>query len=520
MVCVEILDRSLRKPCLQRATSLLQKDLMKNYKLRIAAAFAAGALTFTGAGMVAPTALAQENGAEPTLAPSQGAHQIDPNATGTLNIFKYEGDPGTEYVDAAPTGATPLPGVTFNVQRVDGVDLTTQDGWAELATMTPTNLQGNTLGATTAVTTGANGQATFTGPVGVYLVTETAFGSYTVAPPFLITLPYAGENGAWQYERNVYPKNQNVKPDKQVNDNDAALGENLHYTINAPVPAGDLDTLTITDPLNANLALVADSAVVTAENVTFVDGDYTVSYADNTLVVDFTEAGLAKLQTARVGAPDLAVSVAFDAEVASLPTDGVITNTATVTYPNGATLNTDVDVNGTPTPTSTTFAPITITKTGTGLESGDTLDGAVFEVYHCNAQDELLGEALTIATTNTGPTATELTTGGFANGQSTVTGFGLPATSFSGGNTGSVENTYCVLETQAPTGFVRNPEPQPVNYDSASNTFTVSVNNQKDSIFGQLPATGAWGIVIAFLIGLALLARGLYTSYRDNKATA
>lgn len=490
---------------------------MKNYKTRIAAAFAAGALTFSGVGMVAPTAMAQVNGAEPTLAPSQGANQIDPNATGTLNIFKYEGDPGTEYVDAAPTGATPLPGVTFNVQHVDGVDLTTQDGWAELATMTPTDLQGNTLGATTAVTTGANGQATFTGPVGVYLVTETAFGSYTVAPPFLITLPYAGENGAWQYERNVYPKNQNIQPDKQVNDNDATLGGNLHYTVNAPVPAGALDTLTITDPLVDNLALVDSSAVITAEGVNLVPADYTVTYTNNTLVVDFTEAGLAKLQAARVGAADLAVSVSFDAQVVSIPADGNIPNTATVTYPNGVELDTDVDG----TATSTTFGNLTITKTGTGLESGDTLDGAVFEVYHCTADDELVGEALSIATANNASSvADELTTAGFDGTQATVTGYGLPATSFSGAGTGATENTYCVLETQAPSGFVRNPEPQPVNYDAASNTFTVSVNNQKDSIFGQLPATGAWGIVIAFLIGLALLARGLYTSYRDNKATA
>lgn len=368
---------------------------MKNYKTRIAAAFAAGALTFTGAGMVAPTATAQVVGAEPTLAPSATANQIDPTRQGTLNIHKYEGDPGAEYVDAAPTGLTPLADVTFNVQPVVGVDLTTQGGWEELAGMTATNLGDNTLGATTAVTTNAAGLATFTGPVGVYLVTETAFGSYTVAPPFLVTLPYAGENGVWDYERDVYPKNQNVQPDKQVNDNDATLGGNLHYTVNAPVPAGALTELTITDPLVDDLALVNGSAVVTAPGVTFVAGDYTVSYDNNTLVVDFTDAGLAKLQTARQPNADLAVSVAFDAQVISIPDNGNIPNTATVTYPNGAQIDTDVDG----TATSTTFGTLTITKTGTGLETGDTLNGAVFEVYHCEA-GELVGEALDIATAN------------------------------------------------------------------------------------------------------------------------
>lgn len=497
---------------------------MKNNTSRIAALFAAGALTLSGVGFVASTAVAQDQGAEPPLPPAAAADLIPADATGTLNIHKYEGDPEAGYVDAAPL-LPPLAGVTFDVQRVQGIDLSTQQGWADLAGITAADLGGFTAGPATAVTTEANGLATFTGAVGVYLVSERGFGDYSIAPPFLVTLPYAGENGEWVYTRDVYPKNQEVKPNKQVDDNGATIGTNLSYTINAPVPAGAITEFVITDPLDASLALQTGSvAVTTTPDAGLVAGtDYTVATDNNTLVVTFTESGRAKLETARQAAVDLTVSVAFDAQVVSIPAGGVIANTATVTYPNGLELDTDVDTNGDGTPespTSTTFGDLIITKTGTDLEAGDSLAGAVFEVYHCSDQDELLGEALTIATSPTGPTTSALTTVGADGAAATVTGYGLPASSFAGGDTGVTANNYCVLETQAPDGFVRNPEPQPVSYNAASNSFTVTVNNQRDSVFGQLPATGAWGIVIAFLIGLALLARGIYTSYRDNKATA
>ncbi|MDU3176028.1 MAG: SpaA isopeptide-forming pilin-related protein, partial [Corynebacterium striatum] len=119
----------------------------------------------------------------------------------------------------------------------------------------------------------------------------------------------------------------------------------------------------------------------------------------------------------------------------------------------------------------------------------------------------------------TGSPSTKLITSGGDNRSSTAQGYGVPISSFAA-NTGTTNNDYCVLETKAPEGYVRNPEPQHVTIDVNARTLAVSVENQKNNIINQLPATGAWGIVLVFLVGLLLLARGLYTSYKDNRAQA
>lgn len=497
-------------------------------KKKLSALLAAGMVTFTGAsfGAAAPT-FAQD---PTTTAPASTADLVDPARAVSLTINKKLGDP----TDAAAASDLPgVEGVQFKIERIDGVDLTTNAGWQELAGMSATNLNGNSVGYTTTITTDGSGVASInTGTdanfkVGVYRVTEIQKTGYTVAPPFLITLPYSGTGGTWTYDRTVYPKNQSVVPNKQVDDTGATIGTNLAYTINAPVPAGALDRFNIVDELNANLALQTTPAItVTAPDVTFDPAaDYTIDTENNTLTVNFTRAGLDKLQAARLTNPALQVSVGFSAQVVSIPDDGTINNTATVQLPNGGTITTDVDANsdGTPdTPTNTVFGTLTINKNAS--VAGD-LSGATFELYQCH-QDAgkwvVDGSALTVATSADGPSATTLTTADSDDADTTaaVNGYGVPIQSTAGGATGTVANTYCVLETAAPAGYVRNPEPQPVSVNLEARTLTANVKNEKDSLLGQLPATGAWGIVLIFLIGLGLLARGLYTSYRDNKQEA
>ncbi|AKK03921.1 fimbrial isopeptide formation D2 domain [Corynebacterium epidermidicanis] len=478
---------------------------------------AAGALTFGAT----PVVLAQPAGTETplaTVAPAPGAG-IDANATVSLTINKFEGEVGNT--------STPLPGVTFLIQRITDIDLTTQQGWADLATRT--GAAPGALDAGFTKTTGTDGKITVTNPevtVGAYLVTEQTLDGYSTAAPFIVTLPFNDPaTGDWNYSQTVNPKNQDVRPNKQADDSQATLGGVMGYTINAPVPAGTLDRFNIVDTLQTGLTLDPASVVVAttgAPAITLDAGDYTISTANNTVRVDFTSTGLSKLSNARATDPTLQVTVAFKATVTSIPATGVITNTATVELPNGGTVDTDVvddDPNTPDQPTSTTFGNLTLTKTGgTAAE----MNGAEFQLYQCapTAADpnkfELLGAPISVASTADGATRSDV----LVTNQDTYTGYGIPATSFSGGGTGDIANTYCVLETKAPSGYVRNPEPVKVNYDAATKTFSVTVNNAKDSIIGQLPATGAWGIVLVFLLGLALLARGLYTSYKDNKAQA
>lgn len=506
---------------------------------KIAAALAATTLTLT-TGFVGPGANfafaqetdaestpAEEAGAETPLAPNSDAGLIDADADVALTIEKYLGEPGDT--------STSLPGAKFRVERVNDIDLTDPAGWAQVGNLSPadenlsvTPVEGGDNGVFTTndqgvinLTTAANGMS-----VGVYRVTEVQFENYTVAAPFFVTLPY-DNNGAWEYSRTVQPKNQDVTPNKQVKDDGVTIGKALEYTINAPVPAGELNRFNIVDNLveNLNAPAAGDVTVSTNGDVELANGtDYEISVNGQEVRVNFTDAGRGKLQEARQANPGLQVSVNFSAVVNSVPEGGVINNSATVELPNGQDSTTDDG----DTPTNTVFGNLTITKTSPASEGS--LNGATFELYQCSSQDDgsyqLLGEAVEVASAASGEnitTGTEMTTaGGGADDASdaTANGYAIPLQSTSTGATGVVVNTYCVLETQAPEGFVRNPQPQPVNVDIENRALSVAVENQRDSIIGQLPATGAWGILIAFLVGMAFLVRGLYTSYKDSRATA
>lgn len=250
-----------------------------------------------------------------------------------------------------------------------------------------------------------------------------------------------------------------------------------------------------------------------------------MGYDSNTLTVTFTDAGRSKLQKARTTDAGLQAHVAFHTTIVSIPANGTITNTANVAIPGG-TVNTDVVDGGKQGPTSTKFAPLTLTKTGSDSPAADALTGATFQLYLCQQDQntkkwQLQGNPLQIATTPTGSPTNALTTGKGEGAQpNTFNGYGLPVSSFAGGSAGAVGNTYCVLETKAPSGYIANPEIQPVTYTEDGNTFTVTVNDQKNTVLGQLPATGAVGIVIVFLVGGALVLRGIMTSRRDDDDNA
>ncbi|OFM29814.1 SpaH/EbpB family LPXTG-anchored major pilin [Corynebacterium sp. HMSC072A02] len=503
---------------------------MNKASTRLAAFVAAGAISVAGAGFAAP-ALAQttttpQAGVEAAPAPvtRSAASVIDATKPVKLTITKYLGDPGDT--------STPLADSEFKVQRVD-VDLTKQEGWKQLSGYTAADAPID--GGFTAVTkkTDSNGVATFDElKVGAYKVTETNRAGYTTAPPFLVTLPH-DVDGKWVYEQTVEPKNQKIVPSKQVKDAGATIGTQLTYTVNAPVPADALTRFIIQDPLNAALKVDTQKVKVSLDGATngatLAASDYntTLDTATNTLQVEFTKDGLAKLQKARKGAPGLKVLVEFPATITKAPEGGVITNTAKILLPNGAVVDTNGDDPATPdvedNPTTTTFGTLTITKTSGNAKEDDSLDGAEFELYQCKKEGEnwqLLGKPLNMATTAEGTPATTIVTSGSTGTapslKSEAKGYTIPVQSFAAA-TGVTTKDYCVLETKAPKNFVRNEVPQHVTVDLAAKTLAVEVDNQRNSVLGQLPATGAWGIILVFLVGLALLARGIYTSYKDSR---
>ncbi|MDC7109783.1 SpaH/EbpB family LPXTG-anchored major pilin [Corynebacterium pseudodiphtheriticum] len=558
---------------------------MVSFKSRVIAICAAGTLAIGSAAVAAPISFAQETadtavggevtgdaGAEgavnlPFGAPAAAgspnglptaaqADLIDANNTGTLKIKKILGDPqlngGATHHGAPSEDSKFLQGATFNIKRLD-IDLTVQQGWRTLNDLVanPEKIEETPDHSTQPAeekrsqTTNTEGEATFDEiPMGVYVVTEESREGYSTSAPFLVSLPYSdGNSGKWEYTRTVYPKNQEFRPNKQVDAQGATLGSNMAYTINAPVPAGTLSNLKITDNLIENLQLVADSP---APKVSFSEGngagtpltagaDYNLTATDQLLEIEFTESGLGKLEQARIGKPNLQVHVQFEAKVVSLPAAGQsITNTAEIEYPNGAKVTTDspaADGEADPKPTRTDYANLTITKFTNDTEGDVDLSGAEFELYRC-VDKELKGEAIPVSTTETlteGFNPVEATTLTTVKSQQNeregeFRGYGIPVRTYAAGGTATQDYEYCVVETKAPDGFIRNPEVHKLNLQTATANqaaeLSVRVENQRDNFLSSLPATGAWGIILVFLVGLGLLARGFYTSRKDGRATA
>jgi fimbrial isopeptide formation D2 family protein/LPXTG-motif cell wall-anchored protein len=367
------------------------------------------------AGVLALTAAAGFVAVTPAAAVTQPGN-IDPTIARTLTIHKSALGPengqqiGTGQEVTVP--GTPLSGATFTAALVQGVDLTTPDGWNAVSTLTPATAASRvTVADTYTATTGTNGVAIFNGgdslPIGLYLVTETALPAEATNPaaPFLVTLPFpTGPGGApanqWIYDVHAYPKNAvtdltKTRVPAPANSVEARNPDLIRWAISADVPTlagGDsLDIFTITDTLPTDLDYLATGPtgvaptsvrVANAAGVTqnFVAGsDYTLLYDATTrnVTATFTPAGLTRL-TALPGG-DVTLNVLTRA--VTIPASGIITNTATSVV-NGATET----VTG-----STPIGQLTVFSFQSENGVRTSLTGAVYQVF-LNQNDANLGQ--------------------------------------------------------------------------------------------------------------------------------
>lgn len=353
------------------------------------------------------------------IAPAQAVTlpgNIDTTIPRTLTIHKLALGPengqqiGTGQEVTVP--GTPLAGATFTAARVQGVDLTTNDGWTQVSTLTPQTAANRvTAEDTFTATSGTDGTAVFNGgdtlPLGLYLVTETELPAEATnaAAPFLVTLPFpTGPNGApanqWIYDVHVYPKNAVTDLTKTripapANSAEARNPDLIRWAINSDIPtlaAGDtLDTFTLIDALPVELEYLATGptgvaptsvTVTNAANIpqTFVAGtDYTLLFDETTrnLSLTFTPTGLTRLSGLQGG--DVTLNVLSRA--IAIPASGIITNSAT-SIVNGAT---ETVTGSTPIGQLTVFA-----YQGDGANRTP-LAGAVYQVF-LNQNDANLGQ--------------------------------------------------------------------------------------------------------------------------------
>ncbi|MGN5734526.1 MULTISPECIES: SpaH/EbpB family LPXTG-anchored major pilin [Arthrobacter] len=459
-----------------------------------------------------------------TVAPASALTQsgnIDPTIARTLTIHKSALGPqngqqiGTGQEVTVP--GTPLSGATFTAALVQGVDLTTPEGWTAVSALTPATAASRvTVSDTFTATTGTNGVAVFnsgdTMPLGLYLVTETVLPVEATNPaaPFLVTLPFpTGPGGApanqWVYDVHVYPKNAVTDLTKTripaaANSVEARNPDLIRWAIKAGIPtlaSGDsVETFSLTDTLPVELSYLAtgptgvaptsvrvENAAGIAQN--FADGtDYNLGYEEATrnLTATFTPAGLTRLASLPGGAVTLTVLT----RAVTIPASGIITNTATSVV-NGAS---ETVTGNTPIGQLTVFAFQSENNVRTPLA------GAVYQVF-LNQNDANLGQNAV-----------------FING----------IQNWTTGANGIVEipiitpGNYYVRELTPPAGF-QLPTPSQVQTQvvAGPSSTTAPVQNYVEFKHDQVPAfalplTGGDGALWFTVGGIGLIAIALGTA--------
>lgn len=488
----------------------------KTFALAAAAAFAT-ATPLAVAPDLAPVAIAQ-----------QANNAIDASKPVSLTISKQDNTPGQDQ--------KAISGTEFKVERIkmtNGLD--TAKGWEEANEI----VEGGATAATVDETigtkaTGSDGTVKFDNlKVGLYRVTEMTNGDYTVAAPFLVSLPLTEEDGTINYNPTIEPKNQLINPTKAVSDTNKNVGDTVTYTVKAPVPAGDvlqdgsrtISDYRIEDQVPEAFTLNDGSAEVTLLNSTetLAEGDYTVTYANNRLVVNFTDAGRTKLANLRKDNPELQVQVVFGATVKSIPANGTVVNTAEVFVPNrdGSIKSVPerdiIDGNKTTNDTKTQYVNVVFSKTvnDKNKDNDKTGAGAEFQVVPCS-DGKVSNDAVALNAANEAGKAqagnTFTTVGGDDSAPASVTAFALQF---------DPETEYCAVETKAPAGYLVNPEPQKlVKGDDVNGrpVYTVTTNDVTDNIWGRLPATGERTMLYILALGLVLFGGG--AAYKLSRRNA
>lgn len=466
----------------------------------------------------------------PALAPAavaQTASNIDVNKTGSITIHKRDGAEAVTRDDGNVNpnpGGTALPGVTFRVQQVNGVNLGTNEGLAAASKLTVESARAQGLQAGTTQVTGPDGTANFGNlPVGVYLVTEeNAPEGYAPGAPFLVFIPMTnpGNTSQWNYDVNVYPKNSKVNAEKKVEDADQNVSDRVTFTISSdvPSPASDenISKYIVNDDLQENIVSTTQNDVTVAlsdgSQTLTAGADYNVAVDPGTqkVTVTFTPDGLAKLTTAKKANASVKVETKIVATVKAVDdaNQGHLVNDATVTSNRGGGSG---DVTKNTNEVNTYWGKLKIVKTG---DDNKPLNDAVFELYRCTDANTL-GDKVTIGDQSNWTTAND----------GTVTINGLHVTDYENGAEISAAKKYCLVETKAPNGYELLSKPVEVNFTRAdlantndgTDAITQAANIKNVPSNGpKLPLTGGAGIGLLALLGAALVGAGAFWAKRNS----
>lgn len=516
-----------------------------------------------------------------SAAPGPDFGNIDPAATGSINIHKHEyQNPSSTIIgqpDEATTLPNPLAGAKFSITKITSiggtaVDLNTGAGWDSLDGITANSdcsVTDAVLG--TSVQTAATNAQGFVAqgnlPVGAYLVCETVTpdGVNDKASPFIVTVPYPHHTGTaadnnetakWVYDVHVYPKNSRGGIVKDISEQqDLALGAQVQFPVTADVRRIDgaefFTYFAVRDEFDSRLT-PGDPAVTSVK----VDGTdvnaslYKIVTKGQTSFVVFSNEGLNWLTA---NAQGKSVEVVFSATVTGVG-NGTIKNIATLftdtdstapvpgdpgdpTNPGPDPENplvpgdpgdpTDPNYPGDPgdpfepTPSNeveTVWGSVTLKKSDSGDKTTG-LSGAKFKVYESASPYAATCSATPVgAAVELNGSELEVTSG--ANGVVSIAGLFVKDT-----NTGSASTHRCYVieEIEAPAGYSL-----PTGNDKYTALTVAAGNSDLSSTpilntkreFPFLPNTGAAGQLLLTLGGIAgvALATGLLLVRRRKQA--
>lgn len=510
---------------------VLEAVMLKRLKSLAVASLVACSLTLGGA-----SAFAANNDKAPW---DNGAP-----ATGSLTIKKLkDGEAqGTE---------TPVPGAEFTVTEVDKVNnqafnLKTEQGWKDLAKQVDA-LNKGTVTATLKdvdakkMETQQDGTAKFDGlPVGLYKVVESKVpaGFSSDVRPFYVTIPQitkatnGSKNPVYTYDVTVKPKNKDVSSaitKKADTTKTVVTGDTISYEIvagvnktkesngNVDLTKEDLNGYTIFDdaPNQTFTNLKEGVKKVTVGTMELTKGtDYTIdaheftpgtNNASTRLKVKFTDQGLEKIATAVNGIPDVKVKVELTFTINSAyDKDEIVNKFGFIPGYNPGKGETEPSpVTPTPKPGAdpnpkTVFRNFQIKKVS--AKDGTTaLPGAKFKLFA--NQDEAKKCAQDPSAAGNCDAASKF-------GEKTTNGQGVTDQVKA-----IVGQNFYAVETEAPDGYARSNQVTEVKIleNDVNDPYIVTIENVPTSDSGNwftLPKTGATGVIIFALAGLALVAAG------------
>ena len=373
-------------------------------------------------------------------APAHAArtNEIDLSRDGdtSITVHKYvrpsgasPASDGTE-LDEDAIAATPRDGIEFHLYRVDGIDLTSSEGWEKAAEIVSNqnsaaynvNFSEVVLAGTpypmVEVRANSDGSARRTADGGKIVFDELPFGLYVVREgadhsveqdvvssllPYLVTTPLP-LNGSteWIYDVHTYPKNSAGEITKNVDDSQANVAGDLkHWTVASRIPVitealTELVQYTVEDSdMDERLELVnteerpigvqvVDAAGSLAAEQPVEGDDYVLTWSASGWEVDFTDIGLDLLEDNQGG--NVIVSFSTKLLTSFLPGElsGIIQNYASCTV-NGKKSEAQQ---------TTVWSEILIRKHAAG-DSQKVLVGAVFRLCADKDCASVLKEGIT-----------------------------------------------------------------------------------------------------------------------------